>query len=118
MTRPVERIQIVLDILRDAWLQNPDLRLTQLILNCWVSYHTEDTDLCKAVWDTYWVESVYWGTRGKNWDQPLQYKRLSELSSDHIRAIIKTQFQISSDLRWVLVDELFKRKQYEQESDI
>lgn len=119
MTRPIERIQVVLNIIRDAWIKNPDLRLTQLIMNCWVTYQTEDSDLCKEIWDIYNVESIYWGTRGRNWDQPLTYKRLSELSSEHIRAIIATQFHINSDLRWTLVDELFKRKQYnEQELDI
>lgn len=119
MTRPIERIQVVLDVIRDAWINNHDLRLSQLLLNCWIDYNTEDTDLCKVVWDTYGVESLYWGTRWKSWKEPLVYKRLSELSSEHIRAIIATQFQISDDLRGELVDELFKRKKYyEQELDI
>jgi len=35
-----------------------------------------------------------WGTRGKNGDQPLQFKPLHRLEDDHIRAILKTQTHI------------------------
>jgi len=35
-----------------------------------------------------------WGTRGKDGNQPLQYKPLYRLDNDHIRAILDTQSHI------------------------
>jgi hypothetical protein len=40
-----------------------------------------------------------WGTRGKNGDQPLQYKPLYRLDDDHIRAILDTQTHLPEHIR-------------------
>jgi hypothetical protein len=50
--------------------------------------------------------AVHWGTRGKDGRQPLVYKPIKELDSDHIEAILKTQHQISDFYREILKDEL------------
>jgi hypothetical protein len=50
--------------------------------------------------------AVYWGTRGKDGKQPLVYKLLKDLDSDHIEAILKTQHQISDFYREVFMEEL------------
>jgi hypothetical protein len=39
-------------------------------------------------------ESFCWGTRGKDGTEPLQYRALSKLDTDHIQAILDTQTQI------------------------
>ena len=36
----------------------------------------------------------YWGTYGKNGDEPLQWKALKDLNTDHIKAILETQKQL------------------------
>lgn len=50
--------------------------------------------------------AVHWGTRGKDGRQPLVYKPIKELDSDHIEAILKTQHQISDFYKEILKDEL------------
>jgi hypothetical protein len=50
--------------------------------------------------------AVHWGTRGKDGRQPLVYKPIKDLDSDHIEAILKTQHQISDFYREILKDEL------------
>jgi hypothetical protein len=50
--------------------------------------------------------AVHWGTRGKDGKQPLVYKLLKDLDSDHIEAILKTQHQISDFYREIFKDEL------------
>jgi hypothetical protein len=50
--------------------------------------------------------AVHWGTRGKDGKQPLVYKLLKDLDSDHIEAILKTQHQISEFYKEVFMEEL------------
>ena len=50
--------------------------------------------------------AVHWGTRGKDGRQPLVYKPIKDLDSDHIEAILKTQHQISDFYREIFKEEL------------
>jgi hypothetical protein len=50
--------------------------------------------------------ALHWGTRGKDGRQPLVYKPIKDLDSDHIEAILKTQHQISDFYREIFKDEL------------
>ena len=47
-----------------------------------------------------------WGTRGKDGRQPIQYKPLMSLDTDHIEAILETQDHISTETRSALKREL------------
>lgn len=51
-----------------------------------------------------------WGTRGKNGDQPLVYKPLNTLDTDHIKAILETQHHIADWMRNLFERELEYRK--------
>ncbi len=51
-------------------------------------------------------EALYWGTYGKNGDQPLQWKALKDLDTDHIEAILETQKQVPEWRRELFQDEL------------
>lgn len=51
-------------------------------------------------------EQVTWGTYGKNGDQPLRCVPVSEMSNDHVQAVLDTQKHIHPNLREVLVTEL------------
>lgn len=108
MTRRIERIEVVLDIIKDAWMKNPDMRLGQLLLNVGMDYHMEEQKLVEAIGNTYDVDNMYWGTRGITWAEPLKYKKLSELSTAHIENIIKTQ-ELSMLTRLRMYNELLKR---------
>lgn len=107
--RNQERIECVLEIIKDAWIKNPDLRLCQLIWNVDWDYYTEDYTLIERVWDLYDVDSVYWGTYWIDGNQPLTYLKLSQMSTSHIRNILKTQGQISKTTRDRLLAEYLKR---------
>ena len=50
--------------------------------------------------------AVHWGTRGKDNKQPLTYKPIKDLDSDHIEAILRTQTQLSEFYKEVFKDEL------------
>ncbi|MGR5347268.1 hypothetical protein [Vibrio mediterranei] len=41
-------------------------------------------------------EYLEWGTYGKNGDQPLRFKALKDLDTEHIEAIIETQKRLPS----------------------
>lgn len=51
-----------------------------------------------------------WGTRGKDGTEPLTYKPIMQLDTDHIEAILDTQWHISDELREVFKAELEYRK--------
>jgi hypothetical protein len=55
-------------------------------------------------------EHVKWGTRGKNFDQPLEYKTVASLESSHIEKILTTCAHMSTSMRTVLANELKHRK--------
>jgi len=50
-------------------------------------------------------EMVTWGTYGINGDEPLQYKKVSEMDDDHLRAVIETQ-RCYPQVKAVMRDEL------------
>lgn len=54
--------------------------------------------------------SMVWGSRGKDGRSPLLYKPISELTTDHIQAILATQTHISTMIRDILNKELNYRK--------
>jgi len=58
--RDQSRIPILLKEIERIWLEDPDLRLCQLIGNCYESgdlYYKEDDDLLKRLKETYATKS-------------------------------------------------------------
>ena len=53
----------------------------------------------------------FWGTRGVNGDQPLVFKPLMDLTSDHIEAILDTQKQVPEWRKQIFKAELILRQQ-------
>ncbi len=51
-------------------------------------------------------EALYWGTYGKGGDQPLKWKNLKDLDTDHIEAILETQWHVPEWKRELFQDEL------------
>ena len=51
-------------------------------------------------------EVFCWGTRGVDGRQPLTFKLLKDLTTDHIEAILETQTHISDYIRKIFSDEL------------
>lgn len=54
-------------------------------------------------------EAFHWGTRGKDGRQPLTWKPLCALDTDHIEAILETQHQIPPHFRKIFEQELKAR---------
>lgn len=52
-----------------------------------------------------------WGTRGRGGRQPVVFKPLKDLDTDHIQAILDTQHQISQEIRSLFTAELEYREQ-------
>lgn len=57
-------------------------------------------------------QQTVWGTRGINNNQPLKYKPICELHSNHITAILLTQLQASDEIRLILKNELTYREEH------
>ncbi len=55
--RDPKRIDLILARIREIWVQSPDLRLGQLILNAMpddrTAYYVEDADLVRGLCDVY-----------------------------------------------------------------
>lgn len=49
-----------------------------------------------------------WGTRGINGDQPLSYKPISEMDTDHIQAVVSTQ-NVRDVIKNCMIEELKQR---------
>lgn len=56
------------------------------ILNKSENYTLTDKDSFKTI-----KKKLLWGTRGKSGKEPLTYRPLIELETDHLKAILKTQ---------------------------
>jgi hypothetical protein len=54
-------------------------------------------------------EHVIWGTYGKNGDQPLRYIKLSEMTNDHIKAVVETQAMMYPQNKRAMMNELTYR---------
>ena len=90
--RPPERIDTILEIVKQAWKMNPDMRLWQLLWNAWITYHTEDlTSNVSMLHQLYWTTPIVWWTRWKSWKWKLKYLQLHEIETDHLENILKTQ---------------------------
>jgi hypothetical protein len=54
-------------------------------------------------------EVATWGTYGKNGDEPLSYVTVANMSTEHIKAVVKTQDNVLEQLLTVLKAELWYR---------
>lgn len=70
-------------------------------------YFTVTTDDAHAMQRKYF----HWGTYGKDGKQPLEWKPLRALDTEHIEAILDTQHHIPEHLRKLFSDEIEYRKQ-------
>lgn len=52
-----------------------------------------------------------WGTRGINGDQPLEYKRVADMSIGHLVAVLDTQICMYPQIKQVILEELEYRGQ-------
>jgi len=105
------------DELEKFWLENPDLRFTQLCVNTGLIpnlpgfwYYTEDLDFMLNLGFEP-REVMFWGTYGKNMDQPLKYVLLKDMSNSHIKAVLDNVKSISERYRKEFENELKYRKE-------
>lgn len=65
-------------------------------------------DICVYTDDPHHVirEAFHWGTRGVDGDKPLTYVALSQLTTEHIQAIIRTQWHVPDYILRVFKTEL------------
>lgn len=114
--RNPKRIPQLLDRIEELWKQVPDMRFCQLLINLGIitpgtdSWYTEDEDILINTLDINPSEVLYWGTRGKTGTKPVKYVLIKDLDTDHIKAILKTQDQISKRYRETFENELKSRK--------
>ena len=105
------------DELEKVWLENPDWRFTQLCVNTGLIpnlpgmwYYTEDREFMSNLGFPM-REITFWGTYGKNGNGPLKHLLLKNMTNEHIKAILDTQFQLKPETLKVFSDELELRKE-------
>jgi len=108
------------DELEKFWLENPDLRFTQLCVNTGLIpnvpgmwYYTEDLDFMLNL-GFEMRDVMLWGTYGKSLDQPLKYIFLKNMSNEHIKAVLQNVRTISEKYRTAFENEL----KYREENNI
>jgi len=110
----------VYEELKKVWLDNPDWRFTQLLVNTGIIpnfpgmwYYTEDLDVMLNLGFKP-REVILWGTYGKNLDQPLKMVFLKNMSNEHIKAILQNVKSISNRYKESFENEL----KYREENNI
>ncbi len=110
---PIERIDLILNKLKEKWLMTPNINFSELIKNNISLLSASDSDVLKHLGFEP-REYLLWGTYGKNATDPLKYVFIKDLESDHIKNILNIEFQgdnyESINIRNELVKELQRRK--------
>lgn len=111
---PIERIDLILNKLKEIWLKDPDKSFTELLLtelNLNVNILNSDSDVMEQLGFKS-RESLMWGTFGKSGKDPIKYIFLKDLESDHIKNILESQFQLAYGqlMKNELIKELNRRK--------
>ena len=74
----------------------------------YIDKNGDEEDMCVTTEDSF--EKVRhvcsWGTYGINGDQPLQYKAIAEMDTDHIEAVLQTVKHIRPMIKTVMQNEL------------
>ena len=101
--------------LTKEWEKNPEYRFGQFLINLGIV--PDDMDLWRRdISDYDFTHEVLreiqtWGTLGKDIDEERKYVQIKYLSTDHIKAILKTEKHIfDTKLHKILKDELVFRK--------
>jgi hypothetical protein len=78
--------------------------------------HGDEIDLCVTLDDPHEVvrEALIWGTYGPNGDQPLRYVTLTEMSTDHIEAVLANVPNVVYQYRVAMKNELEYRSEFDQ----
>jgi len=110
MSRPIERIDVVLEILAIIWKQpdKEDMRLGQLIENCGIAWNTEDDEAIKYLCEFGNLpihKYLLWGTRGKDGKSPLTYKKLVDLETSHLEELLKVPYCNYKDYIKIILNE-------------
>ena len=58
------------------------------------------------------IDKIKWGTYGKSGRKTLQFLNLSDLTTDHLENIIRTETWISQWLKWTIYYVLNQRKSH------
>lgn len=61
-------------------------------------------------------EKVCWGTRGKDGQSPLKYISIASMDTEHIQAVLETQYQMSGVIRKIMLNELNYRNKSENQN--
>lgn len=112
--RSKKRIVPFLKMLEKKWLESPDQRFGQLIIN--LGLVKDDIQTWQAEISDYPLPHEImrgiqtWGTNGKHGSGKYEEKYIKDLETSHIKAILKTQKHIKgTSIERVLKNELLLR---------
>jgi hypothetical protein len=94
----VEKCKDKIASIGSYWVENPDQRLTQVLVNMGIIenvsgtwYYMEETEYMITSHTLKPEEILFWGSYGKDGQQKLKYILLKDMESEHIEACLKTQ---------------------------
>lgn len=104
------------NVIEEFWLDNPDLRLTQVLvikdivpnsLGTW--YYKEEVDYMIKNKFVKPEELLFWGTYGKDGKQPLKMIAINDMDSEHLDACLRTQYRMPAEYK-VLMKKILRRR--------
>lgn len=106
-----------IDDIQRFWMSNPDLRLTQVLVNLGIIpnkpgfwYYIEEVDW---LMQNEYVEPrdiLYWGTYGKNGDKPLKKVLIKDMSNEHIENVLLNVKEIDPLYEQAFIEEREHRR--------
>lgn len=111
------RISENIKSIESYWLESPDQRLTQVLVNMGIIenipgawYYFEETEYMITSHTLKPEEILFWGSYGKDGNQKFRWILLKDMETDHIEACLRTQKQMKEYYRKTMEKMLRFRK--------
>ena len=104
--------------IKKFWLDNPDLRLMQVLINTGLLpnapgfyYYEEEVDYCLKKGYLQPRQILFWGSYGKEGKGPYQQILIKNMTTEHLKACLETQVYMNTLYRETMISELKLRKE-------
>lgn len=107
-----------LEDIKKFWMENPDLRLFQVLINIGLLpntpgfyYYEEESKYCLKKGYIKPRQILFWGTYGKDGKGPFKQILIKDMTTEHLKACLETQKYMNKFYRETMIDELKLRKE-------
>ena len=109
-------IELDMELIKKFWYENPDLRFTQVLIGLGIVpnypgfwFYKDDIDVyCEQGFPAN--EILFWGTYGKDGNQPISYIAIKDMTIGHLQACLEIQQGMEPVYKTAMIEELENRK--------